>query len=285
MVLNWNVDRKPRAKPYFYTSNELSVFIQQKLLEQFNYINKKDGTITKKGKLLLNTSSHEFVEYMLLFVELLESNYLFSIFDTNLDILTKYSNHENKNENDDQEKKRLSIEQENNLILLSRVLSLIPLSFKLKTPIGWNGLIRKDLASFYSLVKILRNNLWNLQECIFTASCLDHRIMIQNNKKENLKNKIVINREEENELEMIYHDEVNLFISQVKSNFIFNEFNNNCNTGMGNLIYYLFESHLKNNQNILKFVLNNRINILYLKQNNINEMNKTLLSQKEFHID
>jgi stage III sporulation protein SpoIIIAA len=45
------------------------------------------------------------------------------------------------------------------------------------------------------------------------------------------------------------------------------------------------KSHLKNNQNILKFALNNRINILYLKQNNINEMNKTLLSQKEFHID
>lgn len=45
------------------------------------------------------------------------------------------------------------------------------------------------------------------------------------------------------------------------------------------------ESHLKYNQKILEFALNHKINILYLKQNNISEMNQTLLNQKVFQIE
>jgi stage III sporulation protein SpoIIIAA len=45
------------------------------------------------------------------------------------------------------------------------------------------------------------------------------------------------------------------------------------------------KSHLKNNKKILKFALNHKIDILYLTQNNITEMNQTLLDQKNFHIE
>jgi hypothetical protein len=44
------------------------------------------------------------------------------------------------------------------------------------------------------------------------------------------------------------------------------------------------KSHLKNNRKILEFAFTHEINILYLKQNNINEMNQILLNSKTFQI-
>ncbi|EFC40095.1 XPG domain-containing protein [Naegleria gruberi] len=147
----------------FTTPNEVKTFIHLKVLETLGYIKKpQQGSLdilSSKGKVLSNAKTH--IEQTLVLVELAKMN-----------ILTASWTYEKPYAVEEK------IENEDEILLITRILSLVPLTFR-RTSLsksGWTGLIKLDLAIYYSIVKLLQTNIAHLYESLLTAVYMSRSI-------------------------------------------------------------------------------------------------------------
>ena len=149
----------------FSTVNEAKSFIHLKVLETLGYVKKGNtaDVLTSKGKLL--ASAKIYPEETLVLLELAKNNHLTASWNF---------------ERPFTEETKIANEEE--ILLISRVLSLVPLTFR-RTSLaksGWTGPIKLDLAIYYSIVKLLQSSIARLYESILTAVYMSHNLTQDN---------------------------------------------------------------------------------------------------------
>ncbi|KAF0981148.1 hypothetical protein FDP41_012936 [Naegleria fowleri] len=161
-ALNWKPTPLKKNQPQeFSTVNEVKTFIHLKVLESLSYMKKplqgSTDFLTSKGKAL--ATAKIYVEQTLILIELAK-------------MLTNTWRYEKPYAVEEK------IANEEDVILITRVMSLVPLTFR-RTGLsqsGWSGPIKLDLAIFYSIVKLLQTNIAHLYESVLTAVYMSHNI-------------------------------------------------------------------------------------------------------------